>query len=152
MKNILLFVFYFWLLTITGCKKDSDLEPTPISNIPAIKFISMEPGTAIKYRDPVKITIQYTDGNGDLGENTPDVKNLYCTDSRNQVTYEFRIPQLAPDTANITITGNLVFNLSPQGFVDDNHTTETAVYSIYVTDRAGNKSNTVETTSLTINQ
>lgn len=152
MKNILWFAFYFCLCAIAGCSKDANIEPTPVSKIPAIKFISMEPGTAVKYRDPIKITIEYTDGDGDLGENTPDIKNLYCTDSRNQVTYEFRIPQLAPDTANITINGRLVFNLSPQGFVDDNHTTETAEYSIYVKDRAGNQSNTVSTTLLTINQ
>lgn len=131
----------------TGCKKEE-----AISKVPQIKFVSITPGTAQKYVDEVQVTIEYTDGDGDLGENTADVKNLFCTDSRNNVTYQFRINQLAPDNSNIIIKGQLTFTLSPQGFVDDNNTTETATYSIYVKDRAGNQSNTVQTSALTINK
>jgi hypothetical protein len=136
----------FW-----GCKK-TDKDLPPISVIPSIKFISMDPAVATKYQDEIKIKIEYTDGDGDLGQNTPDAKNLFCTDSRNNVTYQFRIKQLAPDTAHIIITGELTFNLPPQGFIDDAHTSETTTYSVYVKDRAGNPSNTVQTSTLTINQ
>lgn len=132
---------------MAGCKKEET-----ISDKPEIKFVSMSPGTARKYVDEVKVTISYTDGNGDLGENTPDVKNLFCTDSRNNVTYQFRINQLAPDDANIIIQGEISFNLPPQGFADDNNTSETATYSIYLKDRAGNISNTIQTPALTINK
>jgi len=135
------------LLTFSGCKKEE-----AISNVPSLKFVSITPNPALKYQDEIKITIEYTDGNGDLGENTPDVKNLFCKDSRNNVTYEFRIPQLGPDNSNIIINGKLTFNLAPQGFIDDNNTTETATYSIYVKDRARNMSNTVQSTTLTINK
>ncbi|MES2619833.1 MAG: hypothetical protein V4615_03200 [Bacteroidota bacterium] len=137
---ILLFLF-------SGCKKEE-----PITDTPAIEFISMSPNPATKYQDEIKITIEYTDGDGDLGENTADAKNLFVTDSRNNVTYQFRIPQLAPDDSKIIIQGNLPINLPTQGFIDDSHTTESTVYSIYVKDRAGNQSNTVQTTTLTINQ
>ncbi|MFM2307357.1 MAG: hypothetical protein RLZZ367_2026 [Bacteroidota bacterium] len=144
-------ILFIWVLAVmalfTGCKKEE-----AISKVPEIKFISISPGTAQKYVDEVQVTIEYTDGDGDLGENTADVKNLFCTDSRNNVTYQFRIRQLAPDNANITIKGQLTFPLPPQGFIDDNNTTETATYSIYVKDRAGNQSNTVQTTVLTINK
>lgn len=142
LTSALLLVFF------AGCNKKEE----PVSNTPSIKFISMTPATATKNVDEIKITIEYTDGDGDLGENTPDVKNLFCTDSRNDVTYEYRIPQLAPTGSNIIITGQQVFNLPPQGFADDSHTTETTTYSIYVVDRAGNQSNTVQTNVLTINQ
>lgn len=134
------------LLQFTSCNKQEE-----ISNTPSIKFISISPSTAIKYQDPVQIAIEYTDGDGDLGDNTPDVKNAFITDSRNNVTYQFRIPQQAPDNSKIIIKGNLTFDLSPQGFVDDNQTSETATYSIYIVDRGGNASNTVTTTPLTIN-
>lgn len=143
-------VCFLLLVAFAGCGKEKIVEPEPISKVPAIKFVSIEPGTAVKYRDQIGITIEYTDGDGDLGENVADVKNLFCTDSRNNVTYQFRIRQLAPDTATIAITGKLKFNLDPQGFVDDSHTSETATYSIYVKDRAGNQSNSVETTPLVI--
>lgn len=138
--TILLFVF-------SGCKKEE-----AISDIPSIEFVSITPNPAIKYQDEIKITIRYKDGDGDLGENAADIKNLFVTDSRNNVTYEFRIPQLAPDGSNIIIQGNLPINLPTQGFIDDSHTTESTVYSIYLKDRAGNQSNTVQTTTLTINE
>jgi hypothetical protein len=120
--------------------------------VPSIEFISMTPNPAVKYEDEIRITFKYTDGDGDLGENTPDVKNLFVTDSRNNVSYQFRIPQLSPDNSDIIITGNQPFNLPPQGFVDDNATSETVTYAIYVKDRAGNQSNTIQTPALTINK
>lgn len=140
-------ILFLILLSFSGCKKEE-----PISNVPSLKFVSITPNPATKYQDEIQITVEYTDGDGDLGENTPDVKNLFCTDSRNGVTYEFRIHQLAPDNANIIINGKLTFSLAPQGFIDDNNTTETATYSVYVKDRAGNQSNTVQTSTLTINK
>ena len=146
-RNTILTLNVVVLLLHSGCKKDE-----PISNTPSIEFVSMSPNPAVKYEDEVKITIKYIDGDGDLGENNPDVKNLFVTDSRNNVTYEFRIPQLAPDNANIIIQGNQPFYLPPQGFLDDNNSSETTVYSIYVKDRAGHQSNTVQTATLTINQ
>lgn len=134
-------------LLFSGCKKEEAISATP-----SIKFISISPNPAIKYQNEVTITIEYTDGDGDLGENTADVKNLFVTDSRNNVTSEFRIPQLAPDNSSIIIRGNLSINLPPQGFVDDSHNSETTTYSVYVKDRAGHVSNTVQTDVLTVNK
>lgn len=135
------------LAMLSGCGKEAE----PISDTPSIEFISITPNPAIKYQDEIEVTIQYTDGDGDLGENKPDVKNAFITDSRNNVTYQFRIPQQAPDDAKITIKSQLTFRLAPQGFIDDNNTSETTKYSIHIVDRAGNESNTIETTTLTIN-
>lgn len=59
------------LVSFSGCKKEE-----PISNVPSIKFISMTPNPAVKYQDEIKVTIEYRDGDGDLGENTPDVKTF----------------------------------------------------------------------------
>ncbi|MBC7766297.1 MAG: DUF4330 family protein, partial [Hyphomonadaceae bacterium] len=50
---------------------------------PSIEFVSMTPNPAVKYQDEIRITIKYIDGDGDLGENIPDVKNLFVTDNRN---------------------------------------------------------------------
>jgi hypothetical protein len=145
-KTVLVFTLAVALF-FSGCKKDA-----VISSTPSIKFISLTPNPAIKYQDEITITIEYTDGDGDLGENTADVKNLFVTDSRNNVTSEFRIPQLAPDNSNIIIRGNLNINLPPQGFADDTQNSETVTYSVYVKDRAGNQSNTIQTDALTVNK
>ena len=131
---------------IPSCKKDSGISP-----VPSITFDSISPNPAIKYQDSILIVISYVDGDGDLGIDSADVKNLFITDSRNGVVSQFRIPQLAPTGANIAIEGNLDIVLPPQLFTNDNDTTETATYSIYVVDRAGHKSNTVTTKPLVIN-
>lgn len=145
MRN--LFIFCSMLLLLSSCKKDNGILDTPI-----IEFVSISPNPAIKYQDEVTITIKYTDGNGDLGENTPDKKNLFVTDKRNNVVFKFRVTQLAPDNSEIAIQGNLDIKLTPQGFIDDNNTSEKTTYTIYMVDRAGNQSNSIETTELQITQ
>jgi hypothetical protein len=148
MKKYLYVVSFFVLLIVlSGCKKEE-----VISHVPSIKFVSISPNPAIRYNDVIKLVIEYTDGDGDLGENKPDVKNAFITDNRNNVVTTFRINQLAPSEANIIIKGTLTFNLSPQGFVDDNSISESTSYKIYVVDRAGNKSNEVTSSTLVINK
>lgn len=134
------------LLINSSCKKEETISATP-----TISFVSISPNPAIKNTDEIDILIEYTDGDGDLGENTSDKKNVFVTDERNNVTYEFRISQLSP-TTGIIIKGKLNIHLPAQGFIDDTHTSETATYKIYVLDRAGNKSNELKTSALTINQ
>ncbi|MFN8285296.1 MAG: hypothetical protein U0V74_01010 [Chitinophagales bacterium] len=140
-------IWLLCLLLLFGCKKEET-----ISNTPKIEFVSIAPNPAIKYQDTVSIAIEITDGDGDIGENTPDVKNVFVTDNRNNVVSEFRLPQQAPDGESIIVRAPVNIHLPPQAFVDDSHTSETATYSVYVVDRAGNKSNTIQTATLTINQ
>jgi len=134
-----------FIVLMPSCKKEQG-----ISIVPSITFDSISPNPAIKYQDSILIVISYIDGDGDLGIDSADVKNLFVTDSRNNVVSQFRIPQLSP-TTGIAIEGNLDIVLPPQIFVNDMDTTETAVYSIYVVDRAGHVSNTVKTKPLVIN-
>lgn len=135
----------FVCLLAPACKKDSS-----ISGIPAITFDSIGPNPATRYQDTIRIVISYKDGDGDLGQDSTDAKNLFVTDSRNNVTSQFRIPQLAPTGTNIAIEGNLALVLPPQFFINDNDSTETVTYALYVIDRAGHQSNTVTTTPIVI--
>ena len=59
-----------------GCNKDELL----VSDLPEIAFVSMTPTTVTEYQDSVEIKIWYRDGNGDLGENDPNVDNLFIID------------------------------------------------------------------------
>lgn len=142
----LIMAVFTCLLFTVGCKKEES-----ISNTPSLKFVSINPNPAVKYQDEIVIKVEYTDGDGDLGENTPDVKNLFVTDSRNNVTSQYRISQLGPD-ASVIIRGTLDIVLPPQSFTDDTHTSETATYTVYVKDRAGNESNHITSSAITINQ
>lgn len=129
-----------------SCSDDSP------SDIPEITFVSISPVNVIANQDVVTITISYLDGDGDLGENRAGVKNLFVTDSRNDVQYSFRIPALAPENSRITIKGNLPIELANISLIDKAASSETVTFSVMVVDQAGNESNTIDTTPITISQ
>jgi hypothetical protein len=135
-----LFIFAFLLLF--SCKKE---EIVPISVIPAIEFVDIFPKVVKAYQDSITIRIKYTDGDGDLGENNPIVKNCFITDNRVSIEYAYRIKQLAPDNTNISIQGELDIVIANTGLVDDTKISEEITYILNVFDRAGNKSNIIAT-------
>ena len=137
------------MMAWVGCGKDDAAE---ISPIPAIQFMSISPDLVVEFTEPVIIRISYTDGDGDLGENEPEVKNLFVMDNRNQVTFQFRIPELAPEGANIAITGELPVELNNVAVLDENAAQESVVYTVWVVDRAGNQSNQIDTDPITVIQ
>jgi len=144
MKQV--FILLMVGVLISACKKDQ----VEYSDVPKITFGSIFPESVQQFRDSVIITIDYVDGNGDLGENNSEVKNAFVTDSRNDLTYSFRVRQLAPTDANIIIKGRLLI-IVPQVALDNlTGISETASFSVYVEDRAGNKSNVVNTSNITI--
>lgn len=144
-KHFSLFFAAALFLSFGGCGKTEE-----ISEVPQLKFVSITPHNAVKYQDEIRITFEYTDGDGDLGENTPDIKNLFVTDSRISVPYALRMSQLAPSDAKMIIRGHQSVVLTPQGFVDDSHSSEKITFSIYVVDRAGHQSNTIQTSEITV--
>ena len=134
------------VLLLFACKKDDAL-----SVVPTIDFQSISPLTAQEYIDDIIITISYTDEDGDLGENSPDIDNLFVEDSRNGIVYHYRIPQLAPNENEIAIEGNFNITINGSGITDES-STQQVNYAIYVSDRAGNKSNTITTSNIIIQQ
>lgn len=133
------------LSTLSACDK-----LTAISEVPEIVFESVVPNVVTEYQDSLYFTVSYRDGNGDLGENNTDNNNLFIQDSRNQVTYGFRIQQLAPDNSDIAIQGNLNVTL-PNTAIINGGASESVSYSIWVVDRAGNESNRVSSSTVTVN-
>jgi hypothetical protein len=133
-------------LLLFACKKDETL-----SVVPAIEFQSISPSIAQEYIDNIIITISYTDEDGDLGENSPDINNLFVEDSRNGIVYHYRIPQLAPNGNEIAIEGNFNITINGSGITDSSNSQQVN-YAIYVQDRAGNTSNTITTSNITIQQ
>lgn len=129
---------------ISSCKKKEEQTTTP-----EIEFISITPSTAVEYVNSITISFSYDDLDGDLGENDPNVTNLYVTDSRNSVIYNYRISQLSPDNSNIHIRGNLNVVIKNTA-ITDNSSSQSVTYSLYVKDRAGNTSNTITTTAITV--
>jgi hypothetical protein len=143
MKNI---IYLSAIVLLFSCKKEQVISDTPI-----IEFKSISPATVQEYSDDIIITIFYSDGNGDLGENNPDIHNLFVEDNRNGIVYQFRIPHLAPDNNSIAIEGDFNITINGSGITDES-SSQQLNYAIYVTDRAGNKSNTITTSNITIHQ
>jgi len=145
-KFLSLFIaFSISSLLLQGCKKDEDnYGPKP-----EIEFVAISPGTVAAFSDSLEITIRYTDGDGDLGENVSGVENAFVTDTRTSLTYGLRIRQLAPDNANIIIQGQVKLIIPALGH-SGGATSESATFQVYVKDRAGNQSNVVTTTPVNV--
>ena len=141
-----LFILFSCVSLISSCKKDDKIE---ITATPSIEFISITPATAIEYQDKITITISYQDGDGNLGENSPDVKNLFLTDTRTNVTYQYRISQLAPSAQTIAIKGTLTIELKNTA-ITNGSASQSVSFSVYLKDRTGNVSNTVSTSTITV--
>ena len=129
-----------------SCEKEQEIRDTPI-----IEFKSISPATVQEYSDNIKITISYSDGDGDLGENNPDIHNLFVEDNRNGIVYQFRIPHLAPDNNSIAIEGDFNITINGSGITNES-SSQQVNYSLYVADRAENKSNTITTSFITIEE
>jgi len=134
------------VLLLFACKKDDAL-----SVVPTIEFQSISPLTAQEYIDDIIITISYADEDGDLGENSPDIDNLFVEDSRNGIVYHYRIPQLAPNGNEIAIEGNFNIIINGSGITNDT-TSQQVNYDIWVKDRVGHSSDTITTSSIIIQQ
>ncbi|MBL7924716.1 MAG: hypothetical protein JNL88_11005 [Bacteroidia bacterium] len=138
------------LMAASSCRQKDD-DPFA-SKVPQIELRAVQPQVAVEFSDSIVFRVYYRDNDGDLGENDPDVKNLFLTDNRIGVRYEYRIQQLAPSGSAVPIEGNLNVVLNTVARTDTSLAQETATFSIYVIDRAGNKSNTVTSGPVTIQQ
>ena len=138
-------IIYLLIISIVVCcNKNEDF-----SNIPQLTFQNLNPTSIIEFDGPITFSIIYKDGDGDLGENNPNINNLFLKDQRNDIIYEYRIQELSPNGANIAITGSIDLVLNTTSITDESNEQE-AIFDIYVIDRAGNQSNTISSNPLTI--
>ena len=147
--SILLLIISTGILGSSGCQKDDD----PFANkVPTIELLSLTPQMVVEFQDSLVFNIKYRDNDGDLGENDPNVKNLFITDNRIGIVYDYRIQQLAPTGSAIAIEGTLQVVLNSVARTDTSLAQQSATFSVYVKDRAGNKSNTVTSGAITIKE
>ncbi|NVK28691.1 MAG: hypothetical protein HWE14_11640 [Flavobacteriia bacterium] len=134
------------LAVIWSCGDEVVFEESP-----SIDLVKIGPSTVVELQDSIYIEVAYEDGDGDLGENAADAKNFFLRDERIDLTYQFRISELAPSGSNVPIKGKLILIL-PNTVITDGSSQEQVTYSIWVKDRAGNKSNTLTAGPITIVQ
>ena len=138
------FLILFLLVLILGaCKKEE-----PIVN-PILSFISITPTSLVQYSESVYITIGYSDLDGDLGFESPDEYALQIKDNRLTNPDWYHVPPLAPIGSEVAIDGELTIKINSL-FLLGNGTQELTSFTIKMQDRAGNWSEEISTTQVTI--
>lgn len=143
-QKIFFIAIFSFTIIFSSCKKKEEQ-----TNVPEIEFVSISPSSAVEYVNSITITFSYDDLDGDLGQNDPNVSNLFIVDTRNNVTYNYRISELAPSGSSIHIKGNLSVIIKNTA-ITDNSSSQSVIYGLYVKDRAGNTSNPITTSAITI--
>jgi len=129
---------------LLSCKKESVMPTTP-----EIEIVSVSPVQVDEFAEGVVLRFSYKDGDGDLGETDPDAYTLWVKDSRLNAADGYHIPPLAPPDAEVAIQGELEVTLTPL-FLLGSSGQEVLTYTFYISDRAGNKSNELVTSSINV--
>lgn len=142
MKKYLLFLLVFAFL---ACEDD----PPGFPDEPKIEIVSVNPSVVQEFESAVELVIRYEDGNGDLGFSHPDSLSLSVWDDRLSAPDMYHVQPLAPDGADVDITGTLTIVLNGT-FIIGSGSSETTRYAVKIKDRAGNWSNEERTGPITI--
>lgn len=151
MKYQNIFLLALVLLVVSCGKDDPDELLTEVPTIELIKVIP-ESNQVQQYTDELTFTISYSDGDGDLGTEDPDVPSIELVDTRNPdvLKFDYHLSPRAPSGSEIKITGELNVILNHTIIIDENNNSETTTFKIRIKDRAGNWSNEVETGVITV--
>jgi hypothetical protein len=164
----LIFSFVF-IAVLQSCYKEPNYELKPNISFNSIsKDIRLDQFSGAKI-DSIIVTLNFTDGDGDLGYNTEEIgKDVKRTDY-NYVVKTFRknkgvftsfepqeslsgfFPRLSFDKKPGPIEGKLSYRIKIETafwpFKKD-----TVKFEVYIKDRAGNRSNTAESKPIIINE
>jgi hypothetical protein len=147
------FVLIVMAILVNGCIKFKTFPPTPV-----ITFKSMSVTEVKQGQTPIKIIFNFTDGDGDIGLTQQDTsKDILILDLRrgnpvfSPIQYDYRMPYVTPEGNNKSISGELAIDI-PNTFCRPGLTVDTLRYSIQIKDRAGNKSNILETPTVIVRQ
>lgn len=151
MKTSAIYLSLFLLFGLgSGCTKEVEpemaLEPEP-----SIKILSVAPTTIKEFDENVVVTLEYEDGDGDLGFEHPDSNALRVWDDRLENPDFYFVPPLSPVGEEISIRGTLEIRLNGT-FIIGNGQSESTRFALKIKDRSGNWSNEVTTPIITITQ
>jgi hypothetical protein len=155
--KISLIILAFSVLGIYSCINSPDYSDTPTLEFVSLSNLQMSQRPLNS--DTTIVSLKFTDGDGDIGFST-DIpgENIFIIDDRTGEFYDrFRVPAIPEQGANNGVSGTInmvVLNTccifppqdsipaceSPMQYPDNDLT-----FTIYMVDRAGNKSNEVKT-------
>lgn len=133
------------LLILLLCS--SCIEPPSYPIEPVITEISLSKTSFSQFDESVRMYIDFTDGDGDIGSEDVDSSpvNLTMIDSRSQFEYTAKIPFI-PANGNIEdISARLTVDIDQYTTCFPNKLQDTLFFSVQIIDQAGNLSNVVDT-------
>jgi hypothetical protein len=153
--NVLLI---FVILLVQSCAKKPSFSDTP-----TVEFVSFSKTTLFQgstFEDTTFLTLKFTDGDGDFGSDD-STRNIKIFDNRTGDLFtDFKTPDIPQDGANNGVQGTIRLMMFSTCCVYDDGTLpcdrteefpqQEINFDIYVTDKAGNKSNTITTPSWTL--
>jgi len=152
--HILKYSLFLVLLLLGGIW--SCTSPSEFSEIPEIEFRSFNKGTLIQgsqNQDTILLSIDFKDGDGDLGQQGGSDIEVKDTRLETAVPFTFSIPELPEQGAENGVTGTMrikIFSVccfqgsvSCEAFPDMPE--DELIFSVQISDVAGNKSNVVMT-------
>ena len=155
------FTLFLSIAMIIACTKPPDYSDTP-----EIGFISFSKNTMIQgsgFEDETTLTISFTDGDGDIGidDGTPSVYFKDLRDGSEFIT--FVAPEIPEQGVGNGISGEMYIKVNTTCCIhpdpDQNdgcnsdfseYPVDQLVYEVYIIDRAGNKSNVIQTAPLSL--
>jgi len=163
--------YTYFLLFIFSLSYYSCVNAPNYSNTPEIEFIgftNLVMDQAPLNSDTTVMSIKFTDGDGDIGfEMETTGENIFIIDNRtNEFFDRFRAPAIPPQGANNGVSGEInmvllntccIFPLvAGQDTISpcqspDIYPTNELTFTVYIIDRAGNKSNEIVTPPITLN-
>lgn len=159
--NFLKYTFVFSIAFIVACTKPPDYSDTPEIEFVSFSNTTLRQGFGTGSDDKTILTISFTDGDGDIGGNDTS-STVFFIDTRDGSDFvEFSAPLIPEQGAGNGISGEMYIDVSttcciyPSGESgcdggEPEVPTNALVYQVYIVDRAGNKSNVIETAPLTI--
>ncbi len=127
-----------------SCSKDSAL-----SSVPVIKFLDVNSTSIKQFKDSLIIRFEYTDADGDIGEENPDKNDLFIKDRRLANADYYFVKPLSPSGSEIKIKGIISVQIK-NTFLLGTGNSELTQFDIKLRDRAGNWSNSVNTPNISI--
>lgn len=150
-----LMLFCGSLLLCCSCTKAPEYPIEPQIAFSKMSKTRMLQSLGNKYRDSLALTINFTDGDGDIG--TPENQSIRPTDAfiidavSGDTTDFFTLPYVASKGASKAITGAITFAIYtnccdvPDAIrcleKSQKYPLDTLFYKVIIKDRAGNKSN-----------
>ncbi|MFK7924219.1 MAG: hypothetical protein AB8H47_19830 [Bacteroidia bacterium] len=120
------------MLVFTACDRQTIVETQP-----SLRFVSLSTDTVVANKDSLTIRLEYEDSEGDLGDESPELRSLSIKDSRLAEADFFHVQPLAPIGAKVWIKGTLAVHI-PNLFLMSVAESEEVVFTARIQDRAGN--------------